>query len=161
MALASLPYHFKTKEALWKAVVNDLFERFSEQMAIIRSELTSCEPREQTRLRLAAYVRFVAENPAMLQIVMLEGISPNPRNEWMIEKHLRPNFEYLKSETSRAAERGYGRSGRLEHLYYMIIGAAGLPYVVQSEFRSLVGHDPTEPDLIEAHIEAILDLFYP
>jgi len=161
VALASLPYHFKTKEALWKAVVDDIFGRFATEMSVARSKFVGADPREQTRLRLAAYIRFVAENPEILQIGLMEGISANPRTEWLIEKHLRPNFEYVNSETRRAAAQGYGRSGREEHLFYMIIGAAGLPYVVQSEFSSLVGREATDPELIEAHIEAVLDLFYP
>ena len=161
MALASLPYHFKTKEALWKAVADDIFGRFAAQMSAARSGFDGSDPREQTRFRLAAYMRFVAENPEILQIGLMEGISANPRTEWLIEKHLRPNFDYVNSEMRRAAARGYGRSGRDEHLFYMIIGAAGLPYVVQSEFRSLVGREATDPELIEAHIEAVLDLFYP
>jgi hypothetical protein len=43
----------------------------------------------------------------------------------------------------------------------MIVGAAALPYVVGSEFESLTGHKATDPELIEAHIQAVLDLFYP
>lgn len=161
VALASLPYHFKTKEALWKAVVDDIFGRFATQMSVARSEFVGDDPREQTRLRLAAYIRFVAENPAILQIGLMEGISANSRTKWLIEKHLRPNFEYVNSERRRAEALGFGISAREEHFYYMIIGAAGLPYAVQSEFRSLVGREATDPELVEAHIEAVLDLFYP
>ena len=161
VALASLPYHFKTKEALWKAVANDIFARFALRMAKARERLGDAEPRERTRALLSEYMRFTAENPQLLQIAFQEGVSPNPRTEWLVENHLRPNFEYVKSETLEAVKNGYGRSGRAEHLYYMIVGAAALPYVVGSEFESLTRRKATDPELIEAHIQAVLDLFYP
>jgi AcrR family transcriptional regulator len=161
VALASLPYHFKTKEALWKAVANDIFERFALHMAKARARLGDAEPRERTRALLSEYMRFTAQNPQLLQIAFQEGVSQNSRTEWLVENHLRPNFEYVKSETLLAVKNGYGRSGRLEHLYYMIVGAAALPYVVGSEFQALTNQDPTDPELIEAHIQAVLDLFYP
>ncbi|MDE0885792.1 MAG: TetR/AcrR family transcriptional regulator [Myxococcota bacterium] len=161
VALASLPYHFKTKEALWKAVVDDIFGRFTETMASARSGIGDLEEREQTRRMLAAYVSFSAESPELLRIVMQEGTAGNERSEWLVEKHLRPNFEYVKSETRRAVRNGYGRSGRLEHIYYMMVGAAGLPYVVGPEFQLLTKLDPFDPEMIEAHVDSVLDLFYP
>ena len=161
VALASLPYHFRTKEALWKAAANDIFERFAERMARARAESKDLGSREQTRFMLSEYVRFTAEHPEMLQIVFQEGISPNARTNWLVEEHIRPNFEYVKSETTRAVANGYGRSGRTEHLYYMMIGSAALPYVVANEFECLTGRSSTDPDLIDAHVDAMLDLFYP
>ena len=152
VALASLPYHFKTKEALWKAVVDDIFSRFA---------VGELDGREQTRRMLAAYVSFSAEHPELLRIVLQEGTAKNGRSEWLVEKHLRPNFEYVKSETLRAVRNGYGRSGRLEHIYYMIVGAAGLPYVLGSEFELLTKSSAFESEMIEAHVDSILDLFYP
>jgi len=161
VALASLPYHFKTKEALWKAVVDDIFSRFAEIMATARSGVGELDGREQTRRMLAAYVSFSAEHPELLRIVLQEGTAKNGRSEWLVEKHLRPNFEYVKSETLRAVRNGYGRSGRLEHIYYMIVGAAGLPYVLGSEFELLTKSSAFESEMIEAHVDSILDLFYP
>jgi AcrR family transcriptional regulator len=161
VALASLPYHFRTKEALWKAAANDIFGRFADWMARARTKSRDLDAREQTRFMLSEYVRFTAEHPEMLQIAFQEGISSNPRTKWLVEEHIRPNFEYVTSETTRAVEKGYGRSGPVEHLYYMMVGAAALPYVVASEFETLTNRSPTEPKLIDAHIDALLDLFYP
>ena len=70
-------------------------------------------------------------------------------------------FEYVKSETLRAVRNGYGRSGRLAHIYYMIVGAAGLPFVLGSEFELLTKWSAFESEMIEAHVDSILDLFYP
>jgi len=161
VALASLPYHFRTKEALWKAAADYIFGRFAARMSASREKCADSLPREKTRFLLSEYLRFTAESPELLQIVLQEGIAPNPRTDWLVENHIRPNFEYVKSETTRAVESGYGRSGRPEHLYYMMVGSVALPYVVATEFQRLTGTSPTDPELIEAHIEAVLDLFYP
>jgi AcrR family transcriptional regulator len=161
VALASLPYHFRTKEALWKAAANDIFGRFAERMALARAKSKDLGSREQTRFMLSEYIRFTAEHPELLQIVLQEGISPNPRTNWLVENHIRPNFEYMKSETTRAVANGYGRSGRADHLYYMIVGSSALPYVMANEFKCLTDRNSTDPDLIDAHVDAMLDLFYP
>ena len=70
VALASLPYHFRTKEALWKAAANDIFGRFAECMALARAKSKDLDSREQTRFMLSEYIRFTAEHPELLQIVL-------------------------------------------------------------------------------------------
>jgi AcrR family transcriptional regulator len=161
VALAALPYHFQTKQALWQAAAEKIFAEFATQLARKRGSIQHLGDREQTRLMLREYLLFVSERPEMLQLIFSEGTESGPRMEWLVSRMIRPNFEYIKKEVSRAVKNGYGRKGLPEHLYYMMVGAAALPYVLAPEFRTLTGYDPLDPEIFEAHSEALLDLFYP
>jgi len=46
------------------------------------------------------------------------------------------------------------------HLYYIFIGAAAHLFVMAPECRRLTGVDPTEPEIVKAHADAIIDLLF-
>ena len=48
-----------------------------------------------------------------------------------------------------------------EILYYVLIGAASLPYVNAPEVRLLTGRDPKSPSWIEAHANGLVAILLP
>jgi TetR/AcrR family transcriptional regulator len=48
-----------------------------------------------------------------------------------------------------------------EILYYVLIGAASLPYVNAPEFRLLTERDPSDPHWIDAHARALVTILLP
>ena len=46
-------------------------------------------------------------------------------------------------------------------LYYVLIGAASLPYVNASEVRLLTGRDPKSPSWIDAHADGLVSILLP
>jgi TetR/AcrR family transcriptional regulator len=45
--------------------------------------------------------------------------------------------------------------------YYVLIGAASLPYVNAPEVRLLTGRDPKSPNWIDAHADALVSILLP
>lgn len=160
VALAALPYHFKTKEALWRAAADQLFARYRDRMMRRLRELRDEDEVTRTRQLLREFVLFSAENPEVHRFILQEGTHRSERLAWLVETHIRPIFRYVTRSVERAQRLGFGRTGRPEHLYYMMFGAAATVYSLGPEFELLTGENATRADLVEAHVESVLDVFY-
>src|SRR6201981_932975 len=104
---ALLYYYFKDKEALYQAVLDDVFSGV--RMAIQNALSLDLAPRE----RLAAYVRahfdYIASNPLYPRIVHAEflraGRNPS-RLEHIVQQYFRPLFLEISALLEEGAKRG-------------------------------------------------------
>jgi AcrR family transcriptional regulator len=162
VALAALPYHFETKEALWRAAAERIFGLLHAHFEAHSGAAAraGAAPEAQLREMLREFVRFAARHPELHRFMLQEGTGASPRLAWLIEKHVRPRFELLRDLLARAQRQGLAPKGRPEHLFYAVIGAASMPYAVAPEFRRLTGDDPSDASLVEAHVEFLFQLFF-
>jgi AcrR family transcriptional regulator len=161
VALAALPYHFETKEALWRAAADRIFGLLQEQFQARLRGLEGVDLPTRLRLILRDFVLFAARHPELHRFMLQEGTGRSARLEWLVERHVRPVFSFVHSMISEAQSRGLMPAGRAEHLCYAMIGAASMPYAMAPEFELLTGADPSEKALLEAHVACILGLFLP
>jgi AcrR family transcriptional regulator len=159
VALAALPYHFTTKEALWQAAADRIFARLRETFRRRSEGLEGVDARTRLRLLLRDFVRFQAAHPELHRFMTQEGIGKSPRLAWLVEAHIRPIYDYTRALTEEAQRAGYERLGRPELVHYMLIGAASTAYALASEFELLTGLDPTDEALVEEQAAMLERLF--
>src|SRR3954453_21620517 len=68
-----LNYHFSGKEELWRAAVDDLFERFRVSMQDRISGLRGVDDVTIAKLMVRHFVEFSAANPQLHRIIMQES----------------------------------------------------------------------------------------
>jgi len=158
-------YHFESKAALWTAAVDYLF-------GLLRETLNGVIPAEPTGVdvsQLASafadgirrFVGFAAEYPELNQIMVHEGTADSDRLKWMTETHVRPVFNAVRPAWQRLREAGVAAAMDSEILYYVLVGAASLPYVNAPEVRLLTGRDPSNPNWISAHADGLVTILLP
>jgi TetR/AcrR family transcriptional regulator len=158
-------YHFESKAALWTAAVDYLFN-------LLKEALDAGIPVELTRVdvpQLAAafadgirrFVRFAAEHPELNQIMVHEGTAASDRLTWMTETHVKPVFDGIRPAWQLLRDAGVAPPIDCEILYYVLVGAASLPYVNAPEVRLLTGLDPCNPRWIDAHAEGLVAILLP
>jgi AcrR family transcriptional regulator len=161
VALAALPYHFTTKEALWRAAADRIFARLAETF---RSRLAAVEGEDlpaRLKLLLRDFVDFQAAHPDLHRFMIQEGIARTPRLEWLVETHIRPIYETVRGMVVAAQGAGMSPPGRPEHLHYMLIGAASSVYALAAEFELLTGESPARAALVDEHVALLERLFFP
>ena len=161
VALAALPYHFETKEALWRAAVDRIFERLAESFSERALTLGAADSRTRLRALLREFVEFAARHPELHRFMLQEGTEPSARLAWLVERHVRPLYERFCALVADAQQRGLAPPGRPEHLYYAMVGAASMPYAMAPEFRLLSRKDPHAQRLVEDHLDCLIALFLP
>jgi TetR/AcrR family transcriptional regulator len=158
-------YHFETKTALWVAAVDHLFRLLREAFdGVLPATLI-----EADALQLAAafadairrFVRFAAEHPELNQIMVHEGTAASDRLTRMTETHVKPVFDAIRPVWQILRDAGVAAPIDSEILYYVLIGAASLPYVNAPEVRLLTGQDPKNPTWIDAHAKGLIAILLP
>ncbi len=152
-------YHFDSKEELWKAAVDHLFDRLDHAVS---GQLGETNPGWGTRAGFAAnvraFVRAAAGLPELNRIMVQEATIDSERLQWIVERHTRPRFERVTEEWRRLREEGRVADIDEVVLYYSLVGAASLAYVNAPEAR-LLGHDTLADAFIEAHADALVTMF--
>jgi AcrR family transcriptional regulator len=160
VALAALPYHFETKEALWRSAADRIFGRLGETFAKRLEGLEGVDTPTRLRLLLRDFVRFQARHPELHRFMIQEGIGKSPRLAWLVETHIRPIHDFVRAMVEAAQQEGMAPVGRPEHIHYMLIGAASSVYALAAEFELLTGRDPTDEKLVAQHVATLERLFF-
>jgi len=155
-----IAYHFSTKEDLWKAAVEQIFGELQQSFAQRAELLDDADAATRAQLLMRHFVRFAAEHPELHRLMVQEGKSDGPRMEWLVDTHVRPLFEVASALMRQA--RPEAEVARVDplHLYYIFVGAAAHLFVMAPECQRLTGIDPTQPQVVKAHADAIIDLLF-
>lgn len=153
-----ITYHFRTKDELWRAAADSIFEGLGVQLAGRLDALDLGDPRERAREAIRVYVRFAAAHPELFRIMVDEGRVAGERLAWLVDTHLRPRFDLIARGMVEAA--GVDAS-LLPHAFYALAGAASLIFAVAPECRRLTGLDPARVEAVETHAEFVARLIVP
>ncbi len=160
VALAALPYHFTTKDALWRAAADRIFGRLGETIGKRLASLEGVDLPTRLRLILREFVRFSAAHPELHRFMIQEGFAKSARLSWLVDAHIRPMYEFVRSTVAAAQRDGMVPVGRTEHLHYIMIGAAASVYALGAEFELLTGEDPRDEALVSAHVDMLERLLF-
>ena len=152
-------YHFASKDALWRAAADWIFDRLRAEMPDGPAAPAEGGPGAGAREAIASYVRFAARHPELFHFMVDAGRGGDDRMRWLVETHLTARFEQVAG-FARAAFAGSG--GELApHVYYALAGAASLIFAVVPECIALSGVDPRADAEIERHADLVARLFVP
>jgi len=153
-----ITYHFRSKDELWRAAADTIFESLDAQLAERLSALGQGDLRERAREAIRVYVRFAAAHPELFRLMVDEGKVADDRMNWLVDVHLRPRFETISSGLIQAA--GIDEA-LLPHAFYALAGAASLIFAVAPECRRLTGLDPETEEAVETHADFVARLLVP
>jgi AcrR family transcriptional regulator len=160
-------YHFASKEALWFASVDHLFDLLSQAMhGLALPEATAASDDVAALADVFAemirrFVRFAAAHPELNQIMVHEATAASDRLTWMTQRHVRPIYNAVRSAWKRLRAAGIAAPIDDAMVHYVLVGAASLPYVNAPEARLLTGAEPTAPDWVERHAESLVETLLP
>jgi TetR/AcrR family transcriptional regulator len=142
-------YHFKTKDALWRAVIASILGDTASQLTAWRAQIAAESPAQALRTVVRAFVLFTARRPEFHRIATYEGRADNERIGWLIETYIRPYFDFSTGLIRAAQAVGAARPGDPGQLHYALIGLVTQSFVFAHEYRAMTGLDPFAPAQIE------------
>lgn len=147
-----LTYHFKSKDALWRAAADHLFAKIDAGLEDALAPLDASDEPAIRRETIRQMVRFGADHPETMRFMMEIGASDN-RSKWLVETHLRRIYLRFCDTHQTVADKD------LPHLFYILIGASMLMFSNSSKCRQLTGIDPTAPEAVNRHADLMIKLF--
>ncbi len=157
-----IPYYFGSKEALWREAVNRAFAEIRAGLAaaLESAEASGSFDRDSVEQMIRGLVRFAATNLEFHRLMTDEGKRDGPRMHWIVDHHVRPLYETIETLAGRAGEAS-PLAIRVDPLllHYLLVGATTHLFHQAPECRRLTGRDPADPEIIEAHADALVALF--
>lgn len=136
VAQSLLLYHFKSKDAIWRAVMDSIFG-FADRLTSEQTDLATLSLEDQLTFGISAFVELCAEDPDLHRLMTLEGRTESDRLTWLVETHLRRFFEPTRDLIVEGQKAGSVRPGDPTMLYYSIIAIAGTMFSFQPEMTLL------------------------
>jgi TetR/AcrR family transcriptional regulator len=148
-------YYFTDKEALWDAVIDQVWGEFGKSFIDVAAEFQGIDPQQQLRMLYRRYVLFSARHPEIHRLVANESFSPGPRLDRLVERHYAP-FQGAILHMINNSSRKDNPPDPL-HIMVMMNGAvlafiAGAPLI-----QRVHGFDPTEQSRALAMADGVID----
>lgn len=157
-----ITYHFRTKDALWRAAADRIFAMLAKTVGEPFATLSPADLRESAREAIRRYVRFAAAHPELFRLMVDEGKNAEARMRWLVDTHLRPRYdEFLRFRGVGAGRSDATDAALVPHAYYVMAGAASLIFAVAPECRRLTGLDPRTRAAVETHADFVAQLLVP
>ncbi|MBV9340866.1 MAG: TetR family transcriptional regulator [Acidobacteria bacterium] len=155
---ALLYYYFKDKEALYQAVLEQVFNGLR---AAVHDALTERLP---PRARLGSYLRahfdYIASNPLYPRIVQAEflraGRDPS-RLERIAKNYFRPLFKEISALLEEGAECGDFRRVNAIHFIPSMVAVIVFYFTTAPVMKIISGSDPLSPDALGERRRAVVD----
>lgn len=157
-------YHFESKESLWTAAVDHLFDLLRQSVGDLAPPAAVVDPDQlgqATADALRRFVRFAAAHPELNRIMMHEATDNTERLRWMVDRHVRPLYEAIRAIWEVLIDAGIATKIDPTMVHYVIVGSASLPFVNAPEAQLLTGLDPTDPSWVESHADGIIATLLP
>ncbi len=156
-----LTYHFATKDDLWRAAADQIFNTMRSALRPDAVTLGTSETdrREAARLVIRRYVLHAASHPHLFRFMIDAGDETNARRRWLVDTHLRRLYQGF-IDSIDGLELG-ADPVLLPHVFYAMVGAGSLMFALGGEVAELVGIDVRDPSIIERHADAVAALLIP
>jgi AcrR family transcriptional regulator len=153
-------YHFGTKDQLWRESVKDMFELLDEALAFDDGSSASLNGLDGFKAYLRRYIRYSAAHPEHARIMIMESVRGGDRLDWIVETFIRPLHKNLGKR--------FDSSGGIEGMpdmhpisfVYILTAACQMPFILAQEAKALYGVNTLEDEMVETHIESVLNLFF-
>lgn len=151
-------YHFSSKDALWRAAVDNVLGLVSHGVEALRGEVEGRPGPEQLELILRAMVRFNAACPEFGRIVAYEGALGGDRLQYLFEKQVDVPYVDAGALLREGAKEGWAKPLPVEHVVIAAAAAAAYFFVIKETVQQMYGLDVHDPRAVEAHADTVVEL---
>jgi TetR/AcrR family transcriptional regulator len=155
---ALLYYYFKDKEALYQAVLDNVFSGV--RAAIHEALSKDLPPRERLAVYICAHFDYIASNPSYQRIVHAEflraGKDPS-RLERIAKNYFRPIFGDIAALLSEGVRTGDFRPVNPIHFIPSMISVIVFYFTTAPVMKVVTGFDPMSPECIAERRAAVID----
>ena len=155
---ALLYYYFKDKEALYQAVLDEVFSGV--RTAIHNALSQSLPPRRRLEAYVSAHFNYIATHPPYHRLVHAEflraGRDPS-RLERVAKQYFRPVFSELAALLKEGEQSGDFRPVNPVHFIPSMISVIVFYFTTAPIMRVMTGADPLSPELLAERQTAVID----
>lgn len=156
---ALLYYYFKDKDALYAAVLDQVFSGLHEQ--VNQAFALPLPPRERVLAYAAAHFDYIASHPNYHRLVQGEmqrvGHGNSAQMERIVHEYFRPLYLHLAELLAEGIRSGDFRRVDPTQFIPTMIAVIVFYFTTAPVMRMMTGHDPLSPERLAQRRAAVLD----
>ncbi|MEW9585390.1 TetR/AcrR family transcriptional regulator [Paraburkholderia sp. DGU8] len=155
-----ITYHFRTKEILWRAVAEYVFERIRRERDANLTGPDSGSAVERVKLAYRALFHFTVEYPEFHRFMLQEALGCSPRLQWTADTLLKPLIDWLLPQIRAAQDEQ--KLPRVEPIifHYMLISLTSTLSGFGPEISATSNLSPLDPAVVDACWKTVEQLVF-
>jgi TetR/AcrR family transcriptional regulator len=155
-----ITYHFRSKEILWQAVADYVFERVRQERDASLSSLGPARAVDRLKLAYRALFRFTVAFPEFHRFILQESLGSSSRLQWLADAFLKPLIGWLLPQIRAAQQEQALPNVEPIVFHYMLIGLTSTLSGFGPEFSATSDLSPSDPALAEDYWRTVEQLVF-
>ncbi|MGU7774622.1 TetR/AcrR family transcriptional regulator [Burkholderia sp. MR1-5-21] len=153
-------YHFRSKEILWQAVAEHVFERIRQERDAILSGSAPASALEQLKIAYGGLFRFTVNFPEFHRFILQETLIDSPRLHWLADSILKPVIDWLLPQIRAAQEERAIPNVEPIMFHYMLISLASTLSGFGPEISSTSDLSASDPAIADQYWNTVEQLVF-
>ncbi|TDG19745.1 TetR/AcrR family transcriptional regulator [Paraburkholderia silviterrae] len=155
-----ITYHYRSKDILWQAVAEHVFERIRAQWEVYLDETPPDCAAERVRLVYRALFRFTVDYPEFHRFMLQEFLGYSARLQWVADSVLKPLINWLLPQIQEAQDEGTLPKMEPILFHYLVISLTSTLSGFGPEMQATANVSPSDPAVVESYWKAVEDLVF-
>ncbi|NPT46335.1 TetR family transcriptional regulator [Paraburkholderia sp. 1N] len=155
-----ITYHYRSKDVLWQAVAEYVFERIRHEWEAYLTDTPPAEAADRVRLVYRALFRFTVDFPQFHRFMLQEFLVYSPRLQWLADTVLKPLISWLIPQI-RAAQNEHALP-QVEPilLHYLMISLTSTLSGFGPEMLATSNVSASDPAVVDAYWQMVEALVF-
>lgn len=153
-------YHFATKDQLWRAAVTTVLDDLRTSFTGSYGELADLDPLARLKVLVRRFVNFSAAYPEFGRILSYEGAAGGARLEWLLTQDSARQLAAFAALLDQGVAEGWLKPLPLAHVTTCLGAACAYAFIAHETMRRVYGIDVTDPAVVDAHADTVVELFF-
>jgi AcrR family transcriptional regulator len=153
-------YHFATKDDLWRAAMNRLFDRVHAEFRRDRNVLQDLSSIDRLKVWIRQLVFTSAAHPELGRVIMREGTAGGPRLKWLISRHLGADYALYELHFRKAMQEGSIRKYATLPLTILVHAAASMLFNLHPLVEAVYQRSPREDEVIADQADMVVEILF-
>mgnify|MGYP002624023627 CR=1 FL=1 len=152
-------HHFGSKEALWRAVVDDFVRRFEERHEPLLNRTTTDDPVALMRGFVTNFVQVSAEIPGLSRFLMNDCSQPGPRLDYLLER-MAPIHHAIEPVFLAAQAQGLAPQHDPDTFFVFLLMVGAFPFSLRALSSTFYGEDIASAEGVARHRQLVLETLF-
>jgi len=152
---ALVQYHFGHKQALWEAAVTYLWQSRDANLSRYQPGGSRSTQSALAQQIYSQIIEATRQHPQWLQILFAEAATPGPRLQWLVEHHLKQDYEQGLAFIRHAQQDGLMPEAEPLDLLLLLSGALTYVLMVTPATQLVTGKDYTQQTILDRYLATI------
>ncbi len=153
-----ITYHFKSKQGLWQAAMDQVFGNFRNSLIARIRQLDGADERTLVSEVIIHLVKLALRYPSIIRFMVESGPRADEHLTWLLTRHIQPIYSAVTHIFEVAKRHGVLRNLPVTNAYYVLL-TAGSIFSLEDEVRVIADQDVRSETFTKTHAECLITMF--